>query len=219
MLRGIVGFLLLGLLGCGGGCSLPARIPAHVPTETNESDDIHDNNLFFQAADNPAVQVSFVIDGFAGHEWEAADGINSGLGAVRSACEGYDPCKGQPTVLPPNMRVVQVTPSTTETIDGQPCFDPRPYGMPDSEYQKRFQERGYGCSWGYASIQDWAVYMTPHVLADGSLDPAHVRNLANHETKHLVGAWNHGQVLCPSGVGKIWLRFGHGGECDLTGGP
>lgn len=203
----------LALAACGGRNAPVAPVPP-----TSEPADVISPQPEPQPP-QPEPQLSLFVDGFVGHESEVAFGVVAGLDAVRAACAAYDLCNGQLTVLPPNMRVVQLAPSTTETIDGHPCFDPRPYGMPESEYQKRLQERGYGCAWGYASIQDWSIYLTPHVLADGSLDPEHVQNLANHETKHLVGAWNHGQVLCPDRIGKIWLNFGHGGECDLTGGP
>ena len=220
----IMVLLLLGLAGCGGGGN--ANVAPVLPSPAPAISDPVDPAVTL-AAPLVTPQVLLILDGFSGFEASIAFMVGAGLRDVQGVCDGYDPCRGQHTVLPPNMRVVQLAPSTTETIDGHPCFDSRPYGMTEFEYQERLRQRGYGCAWGYASIQDWAIYMTPHVLPDGSLDPEHVAKLTLHETRHLVGAWNHPAVLCYESVPestlkvpvKIWLKFGHGGECDLTGGP
>lgn len=96
-----------------------------------------------------------------------------------------------------------------------PCFDPRKYGMGETEYQGLIAQ-GLRCVWGFAAVWGWplGIVMTPHRLPDGAVNLTHLLDLSRHEAWHVAAFWSHGTKICPNGLGQVYFAVGHGGPCD-----
>lgn len=141
----------------------------------------------------PIVAADPLIYGFTAEEVAVIEEAKVlALEDVKRACAAHPECTGE-TVYP-GIWIFHREPQSVNSR-GLPCLnaDPVADGGCDRSVFNRF---------GGMSI----------TLQSDALD-----RLARHEIRHAIGATSHPSWMC-GGV-PAWQLFGHGGPCDLTGGP